>query len=225
MPVSDKYLAKLVPDHFFHVYNRTNNKELLFLDDEDRSRFLLSYFYYLSPMVDTFAYCLLPNHFHFLIKVKSLGEILRFLRSRKNPKPTKIQKKFLQGTSSEYPAHLIVQSQFHRFFTSYSMFIYNKWDREGNLFHRPFKRLPVQSERYLANLIFYIHFNPLKHGIIGDFTSYPWSSFQSLTKPQENGLMRRELLEWFGGEQAFQAFHLRDELPEWDIAPEDLESS
>ncbi|MDV7394528.1 hypothetical protein RZS08_24310, partial [Arthrospira platensis SPKY1] len=63
MPVSDKYLAKLVPGHFFHVYNRTNNKELLFLDDEDRSRFLLSYFYYLSPMVDTFAYCLLPNHF------------------------------------------------------------------------------------------------------------------------------------------------------------------
>lgn len=55
---------------FYHVYNRTNNKELLFKEHENYFFFLRKYKQYLSSYIDTYAYCLMPNHFHFLIKVK-----------------------------------------------------------------------------------------------------------------------------------------------------------
>lgn len=58
-------------DQFYHIYNRGNNPELLFYKDFNYSYFLKKYEKYLSKHVSTFAYCLMPNHFHLLIKTKS----------------------------------------------------------------------------------------------------------------------------------------------------------
>ena len=54
----------------YHVYNRANGNEKLFLLDHNYRFFLKKYEEYISPFVDTFCYCLMPNHFHFLIKIK-----------------------------------------------------------------------------------------------------------------------------------------------------------
>ena len=68
--MNDKYLANFAEAGIYHVYNRTNNKELLFKTDENRLYFLRQYAKYLEPFVDTFCWTLLPNHFHFYYKGK-----------------------------------------------------------------------------------------------------------------------------------------------------------
>jgi putative transposase len=49
------YFADFYENGIFHVYNRTNNKELLFQSDENRHWFLKQYAKYLHPFLDTFC--------------------------------------------------------------------------------------------------------------------------------------------------------------------------
>ena len=59
---------------FYHIYNRGNNKEKIFFEEKNYRHFLKLFDKYLSPYVDVYAYCLMPNHFHFLIRVKMVEE-------------------------------------------------------------------------------------------------------------------------------------------------------
>ncbi|MBL0131030.1 MAG: transposase [Chitinophagaceae bacterium] len=88
MPLAEKYLADLTEGNVYHIYNRTNNRELLFRSDENRRFFLQRFTHYLSPYLGTYCWCLLPNHFHFLIEVKSAEEIKKWLQQFKTLKPT-----------------------------------------------------------------------------------------------------------------------------------------
>jgi hypothetical protein len=53
----------LEPGHYYHIYNRGNNGENLFVEDENYRFFLDKYAKYCYPVFDTFSYCLLKNHF------------------------------------------------------------------------------------------------------------------------------------------------------------------
>ncbi|MBM2817241.1 MAG: hypothetical protein HW421_4003 [Ignavibacteria bacterium] len=57
-------------NEYYHLYNRTNNDEALFRSRENYSYFLKKYRYFLDDLFDTIAYCLMPTHFHFLVRVK-----------------------------------------------------------------------------------------------------------------------------------------------------------
>ncbi|MFC5195894.1 transposase [Bizionia hallyeonensis] len=57
-------------EHFFHLYNRGNNDENIFLEQENYSYFLVLMKKYLLSEADVYSYCLLPNHFHIIIKFK-----------------------------------------------------------------------------------------------------------------------------------------------------------
>lgn len=57
---------------FYHIYNRGNNRERLFYRNENYRFFLRRYDEYLSDYVETYSFCLLPNHFHLLVRVKEL---------------------------------------------------------------------------------------------------------------------------------------------------------
>ena len=59
----------LESDRFYHLYNRGNNHENIFFEEKNYKFFLKKYQDYLMEYVSTYAFCLLPNHFHFLIKV------------------------------------------------------------------------------------------------------------------------------------------------------------
>lgn len=60
---------ELYPNATYHVYNRGNNKMKLFLDSEDFIYFLKRVqFYKKEYKFEMYAYCLMSNHFHFLIK-------------------------------------------------------------------------------------------------------------------------------------------------------------
>ena len=55
---------------FYHIYNRGNNKEDIFFEDVNYAYFLLLLKRYILPIADIYAYCLLRNHFHLLIRIK-----------------------------------------------------------------------------------------------------------------------------------------------------------
>lgn len=63
-----------IRENFYHIFNRGDRKELIFRSNSDYDRFLLKTEEYRKKYsIDIVAYCLLPNHFHLL--VKQLGDI------------------------------------------------------------------------------------------------------------------------------------------------------
>ncbi len=59
---------------YYHIYNRGNNRENLFYEERNYRYFLKLYARHVQPVVDTFAYCLLHNHFHSLVYIKTEEE-------------------------------------------------------------------------------------------------------------------------------------------------------
>ena len=205
MPIPEKHLAKFSEHGIYHVFNRTNNGELLFREDENRYFFLKKFDVYLSRFLDTYAWCLLPNHFHLIVQVKSMEEIKATLQ-RTNPKEmTLTENRFLYGKNVKV-AELLEQT-FKRFFQCYALSFNKKYKRKGNLFYKPFKRIEINKESYFTQAIIYIHANPLKHKIVDDFTAYKWSSWQSILSELPTSVMRKEVLDWFGGRNQFINVH------------------
>ena len=60
---------KLTEPGIYHIYNRGNNQQTIFFSDENYFYFLRKCHRYLKPVSDILAWCLMPNHFHFLIAV------------------------------------------------------------------------------------------------------------------------------------------------------------
>lgn len=57
---------------FFHVWSHANGLENLFQEEENFKFFLSKYTIYIHPVAKTFAYCLMPNHFHLMIQIRDL---------------------------------------------------------------------------------------------------------------------------------------------------------
>ncbi len=65
----------LTYDGFFQIYTRGNIREDLFRDPENREYFLALYDKYVSPVAETYAWVLMPNHFYLLVRIKDEDEI------------------------------------------------------------------------------------------------------------------------------------------------------
>ncbi|MEX0772218.1 MAG: hypothetical protein WD038_03570 [Balneolales bacterium] len=65
-----------VENSIYHIYNRVNGNENLFREHKNHVFFLNKFSLYLNPVVETYAFCLLPNHFHAMVRVRSKDEIL-----------------------------------------------------------------------------------------------------------------------------------------------------
>ena len=66
----------ILPDRYYHIYNRGIAKQSIFFKIENYEYFLRKYSEKLSCYVETYAYCLLDNHFHLFIKPHSIDMIL-----------------------------------------------------------------------------------------------------------------------------------------------------
>ena len=60
---------KINADTYYHLYNRGNNKALIFFENDNYSYFLNQFKKYVSPFCEVYSYCLMPNHFHFFIRI------------------------------------------------------------------------------------------------------------------------------------------------------------
>jgi len=63
----------LIPGYFYHIYNRAVADNLLFSEERNYFFFLSKIKKYLNPISDILAYCLMPNHYHLIVKIKSDG--------------------------------------------------------------------------------------------------------------------------------------------------------
>ena len=195
-----KYKAAFVENEFYHVYNRTNNKELLFKSDENRNHFLKRYDHYTAPFLETYSWNLLPNHFHLLAKVKNFESITEYLSNKYTKELCSTERRFLQQKAT---IHELIDNVFQRFLISYTMSFNNVYKRRGNLLHRPFKHVHVNKDAQFSQTVIYINANAQKHKIVTDFTKYKWSSYNTLLSDKPTKLFRNELLDWFGGKEKF----------------------
>ncbi len=179
----NRHQYKFYENTYYHIFNRGNNKENIFYKRENYGYFLRKYIHYLSEYLDTYAFCLLPNHFHLYVGVRS---------------------ELHTGTSS---VHDIISEKFRRLFITYSQAINKQENRTGSLFQKPFKRIPVVTKSHFSSLITYIHLNPKLHAIIDDFRKYPYSSYPSLVSRKATFLNRNEVLSWYDSLEDFIGFH------------------
>lgn len=170
----------LTCDTYYHIYSRGVNRENIFIEERNYEHFLRLYEKHICPVVDTFAYCLLRNHFHLLVRTKTEEEIEK--------------SRGLETTKVFTPSQ-----QFSNFLNAYAKAINVAYDRMGSLFQNPFGRVVIKHNSHLFRAVTYIHRNPQRHGLIDDFRAWPFSSYHALTKPSVTLLHRDNVLEWFSG--------------------------
>ncbi len=214
----------LYPGQVYHVYNRGINRENIFFEDKNYYYFLELYARHIAPVADTFAYSLLKNHFHFMVRIKEEPEKnLTGSRTNLSSSGGGFRGENLTGSRAGPGRQNLTGSEanlsgswasraFANFFNAYAKGINKTYERTGALFQRPFGRRWVYSNEYFLVLIAYIHQNPQKHGLIADFQEWPFSSFKSLVSQKPTRLARDEVLEWFQGREQFIDFH-RTNIP------------
>jgi len=154
----------------YHIYNRGNNKEKIFFDEQDYRAFLfrlglclgfteeelnreklLAMPYSRIRISDVktgdyflHSFCLMPNHFHLLI----------------------------EQTSDKPVSKLIA-----KLCTSYSKYVNKKYSRVGHVFQDKFKAVLIENNEQLMWIFEYIHTNPVKDSIVKKLSDYTWCSY------------------------------------------------
>ncbi|WP_434084073.1 hypothetical protein [Fodinibius halophilus] len=110
------------------------------------------------------------------------------------------------GTKDEIDTGKKVSEQFRKLFISYAQAINKQERRTGSLFQKNFKRKKVETQTQLTWLLYYIHRNPIHHGLDNQL-DYRWSSYNALASQKMTYLDRESVHGWFGGRTAFINFH------------------
>lgn len=195
--------SPLLYDTYYHIYNRGNNGENIFIQERNYEHFMNLYFKYVDPIAETFAYCLLRNHFHVSLKTKTEEEIVETLKVSTGKDPKGLKRPLgSDGLGSAY-----LSKKFSDFFNAYAKAINKAYDRTGSLFQHPFGRVPITTDRQFWNVIAYIHQNPQKHKFVKDFRDWKWSSYGILIAEKPTKLKRDTVLEWFGGKESYLELH------------------
>jgi putative transposase len=209
------FRVPFLPATFYHLYNHGNGNDDIFRNRGNYLYFLSKYASYLNPIVDTYAYCLMPNHFHFLIQIHPEETLITFFsewkKQRMLEKMTLAQRELVQDTlvveiKKETLPNLIAQHISH-FLNGYTQGFNKQQQRKGSLFLDNIQRKPVENEAYFTNLIHYIHSNPVHHGFTKEIEDWEFSSFHAFLSEHKTSLQRQKVLSWFGQLAGFRAVH------------------
>lgn len=140
-------------NNYYHIFNRWFNKQTIFLKDSDFKvffRYFKKYYKEYNDSLNIISYCVLWNHFHFIIQCKETGlKISEFMRK-------------LQVAYSMY------------FKRSYETGL------KTPVFEWRFKCLWIDSEEYLYKCQAYVNYNPLKHNIVSNILDWPYTSIHQV---------------------------------------------
>ncbi|MFA6458399.1 MAG: transposase [Patescibacteria group bacterium] len=171
---------ELVPGEIYHIYNRSAGKKTIFHSDRDYNRFFLKMCEYRDKFpIDILAYCLMPNHFHFLIRVP-------------DPKGQSASRPSGSGATLRVGLAEVNSAQkfFHRLFTAYSKYYCARYadDHSGRVFESSYKAKHVSDDAYYLQLCGYIHDNPVRKKLVSKPEEWPFSSYLTLTGVREDGI-------------------------------------
>ncbi|MFO8128876.1 MAG: hypothetical protein R6T99_03115 [Bacteroidales bacterium] len=162
-----RHLQPIFSDSYYHIYNRAVRDNTLFYTESDMIIFLRKFRKFVMPYLNVLGFCLLPNHFHLIVKTVDSND------------------------SQHFPS--LISEQFRKLFISHAVDINREEIREGTLFERPYRRIRIESENYLKYLLFYVHYNPEKHNIAYKFQDYRYSSY-SLCFRKDQSIIDREFV-------------------------------
>ncbi len=169
---------KIIPGGYYHLYNRGNNKQDIFFNNEDRERFLFLILYLQSPLT-----------------VDKIGRKIGDFLSGQHPVLPSLVDKIVQNRYVELISFILMPNHFHltiretkekgistymqRVLNAYTKYSNTKYQKTGHLFQGPFQTVPVTNNNQLLYLSTYIHLNcrELK-GWAAKEHLYPWSSYQ-----------------------------------------------
>ena len=218
--------SPLLYNTYYHIYNRGVNGENIFVEERNYDLFLRLYEKHLSPVTDLFAYCMLRNHFHISIRVRSEEEILETKKTlristvnnyeiKRSSTVNREEGQLRKPLGSQY-----VSNQFSNFFNAYAKTINKAYRRTGSLFEHPFERVPITTDRQFWNVIAYIHQNPQKHGFVKDFRDWKYSSYRVILTGKPTLIKQEEVMKWFGTRQDYLLLHhqwVTDAQAKWSV--------
>ncbi len=192
----------LICGSYYHIYNRGIDSCNLFREDENYAYFMKLYQKHISPVAVTLAWVLMPNHFHFLVRIREYERTLSGSQT-------------LTGLKSPH-------QYFSNLFNAYSQALNKRYKRHGALFERPFKRKLIQDETFLRDVLVYIHNNPVHHGFCKHPSAYPWSSYQDYFSSRPLNISREEGIDLFDDIENFKFCH--EEKVSMEIMNQELEN-
>jgi len=160
---------KLSPDNIYHIYNRGNNKQKVFFTKKNYIFFLQKLRTELKPHSDIICYCLMPNHFHFM--VSTFGNFN--------------EEGFRNG--------------FRTVLSSYTKAVNQQENRTGSLFQQNSKAkcltaIPENKQNNYGLVCFnYIHQNPENAGLVRSLEDWEFSSFRDYAGLRNGTLCRKEI--------------------------------
>ncbi|MDB5282378.1 MAG: hypothetical protein JWO06_1453 [Bacteroidota bacterium] len=149
----------------YHVFNRGNQRQEIFFTTANYLFFLHKMRKEVLPKAEILAYCLMPNHFHFLIFAKPEADGISSLNRK------------IGTLQSSYTRAIQKQEKF-----------------TGSLFQQKAKAVPVKTNQQMHNCFHYIHQNPIKANLVAKMEDWEFSSFREYWKPDKNNLCNQSLL-------------------------------
>ena len=163
---------QLQPDSVYHIYNQGNNRQPIFKSHNDYLLFLNKVRRFVFPYCDILAYCLMPNHFHFLVNTtdKSIAEI---------------KQGSLEVTQ--------LTNGFRLLLSQYALDFNKQHDRSGSLFRQKTK-FKLMLDSHQPFICFqYIHQNPWKAGLVDKMEDWSFSSFRDYALMRNGSLCKKEI--------------------------------
>ncbi|KKT29336.1 hypothetical protein A3G55_00075 [Candidatus Giovannonibacteria bacterium RIFCSPLOWO2_12_FULL_44_25] len=169
----------IAPGEYYHIFNRSNDKQPIFYETKDWVRFLFLILHMQSPEI-----------------FYNIGRnISKFVRSRAFNINGEIMSEIIKNRTVELVSYALMPNHFHltvkevkengisqymqRVLTAYPKYFNTKYNKSGHLFQGPYKIVHTEDNKQLLYLSAYIHKNPreLKEWRQKEH-NYPWSSYQ-----------------------------------------------
>lgn len=155
------------PGEIYHVYNQGNNRQKLFFNRDNYLYFINKLRVHLTEHCDILAWCLMPNHFHWLIRVKDYHDKYE----------TDIKDDPLYDSVPPLNRSLSV------LLSSYTKAINKSQGRSGSLFRSKTKAKKLNTDnskhdKYALICFIYIHQNPLRAKLVSQLKDWEFSSYR-----------------------------------------------
>jgi putative transposase len=204
MPTPEELKAPFAANCFYHIVCKSIDGLPLFDEPKDYWIFLERFKKFNDGFLDVWAYCLLFNHAHFIVKVKHTDAIRSYILQLLPENKTKSMNSFLADITNELLIDALIERQMNSFLVSYANYINNKHNRKGGIFQKPFKRIQIKGDGHLQQAIVYVHANAQKHGIVNDFKQYEYTSYH---ESANNYIDSESMIDFFGGMEKYIQVH------------------